>query len=357
MKLITDWFRQQFSNPQVVFLSLFLLALFVVVVVLGDMLAPVLAAVVIAYLLEGLVYILEEKKLPRLLAVLVVYCAFLFFVIIILFGLLPLLSAQVSEFVQQIPSMLASGQNLLLKLPERYPEIISAQQIDEIMVLIRTELTSWGQKLLSVSLASVMGLITILVYLILMPILVFFLMKDKEPLVSWVGRFAPRDHQLVSEVWSEVDRQIGNYVRGKFWEILIVWFACLVTFSVLGLQYAMLLSVLVGLSVLIPFVGAAVVTIPVVFVAWFQWGFGSEFMTLVVAYLIIQVLDGNLLVPTLFSEVNNLHPVAIIVAVLIFGGIWGVLGIFFAIPLATLVHAVLNAWPAGEQLDAGQQGS
>ncbi len=357
MKLITDWFRQQFSNPQVVFLSLFLLALFVVVVVLGDMLAPVLAAVVIAYLLEGLVHILEEKKLPRLLAVLVVYCAFLFFVVIILFGLLPLLSAQVSEFVQQIPSMLASGQNLLLKLPERYPEIISAQQIDEIMVLIRTELTSWGQKLLSVSLASVMGLITILVYLILMPILVFFLMKDKEPLVSWVGRFAPRDHQLVSEVWSEVDRQIGNYVRGKFWEILIVWFACLVTFSVLGLQYAMLLSVLVGLSVLIPFVGAAVVTIPVVFVAWFQWGFGSEFMTLVVAYLIIQVLDGNLLVPTLFSEVNNLHPVAIIVAVLIFGGIWGVLGIFFAIPLATLVHAVLNAWPAGEQLDAGQQGS
>jgi len=328
-----------------------------VVVVLGDMLAPVLAAVVIAYLLEGLVYILEEKKLPRLLAVLVVYCAFLFFVVIILFGLLPLLSAQVSEFVQQIPSMLASGQNLLLKLPERYPEIISAQQIDEIMVLIRTELTSWGQKLLSVSLASVMGLITILVYLILMPILVFFLMKDKEPLVSWVGRFAPRDHQLVSEVWSEVDRQIGNYVRGKFWEILIVWFACLVTFSVLGLQYAMLLSVLVGLSVLIPFVGAAVVTIPVVFVAWFQWGFGSEFMTLVVAYLIIQVLDGNLLVPTLFSEVNNLHPVAIIVAVLIFGGIWGVLGIFFTIPLATLVHAVLNAWPAGEQLDAGQQGS
>ncbi|MDP6949401.1 MAG: AI-2E family transporter [Arenicellales bacterium] len=357
MKLITDWFRQQFSNPQVVFLSLFLLALFVVVVILGDMLAPVLAAVVIAYLLEGLVHTLEEKKLPRLLAVLIVYCAFLLFVVIILFGLLPLLSAQVSEFVQQIPSMLASGQNHLLKLPERYPEIISAQQIDEIMVLIRTELTSWGQKLLSVSLASVMGLITILVYLILMPILVFFLMKDKEPLVSWVGRFAPRDHQLVSEVWSEVDRQIGNYVRGKFWEILIVWFACLVTFSVLGLQYTMLLSVLVGLSVLIPFVGAAVVTIPVVFVAWFQWGFGSEFMILVAAYLIIQALDGNLLVPLLFSEVNNLHPVAIIVAVLVFGALWGVLGIFFAIPLATLVHAVLNAWPAGERLDAGQQGS
>ena len=345
MKMITDWFRYQFNNPQVVFLTLFLVLLFVVVVLMGNMLAPLLAAVVIAYLLEGLVGVLEKTRLPRLIAVLVVYFAFLLFVVLILFGLLPLLSQQATQFVQQIPSMLNVGQDVLLKLPESYPEIVSAEQIGEIMVLIRTELTSWGQKLLSVSLASVMGLITILIYLILMPILIFFMMKDKEALVAWVARFAPSEHQLVGQVWSEVDRQIGNYVRGKFWEIVIVWFACVVTFSVLGLQYTMLLAVLVGLSVLIPFVGAAVVTIPVVFVAWFQWGFTGDFFLLVSAYLIIQALDGNLLVPMLFSEVNNLHPVAIIAAVLIFGGLWGVLGVFFAIPLATLVHAVINAWP------------
>jgi len=345
MKMITDWFRYQFNNPQVVFLTLFLVLLFVVVVLMGNMLAPLLAAVVIAYLLEGLVGVLEKTRLPRLIAVLVVYFAFLLFVVLILFGLLPLLSQQATQFVQQIPSMLNVGQDVLLKLPESYPEIVSAEQIGEIMVLIRTEITSWGQKLLSVSLASVMGLITILIYLILMPILIFFMMKDKEALVAWVARFAPSEHQLVGQVWSEVDRQIGNYVRGKFWEIVIVWFACVVTFSVLGLQYTMLLAVLVGLSVLIPFVGAAVVTIPVVFVAWFQWGFTGDFFVLVSAYLIIQALDGNLLVPMLFSEVNNLHPVAIIAAVLIFGGLWGVLGVFFAIPLATLVHAVINAWP------------
>ena len=345
MKMITDWFRNQSNNPQVVFLTLFLALLFVVVVLMGNMLAPLLAALVIAYLLEGLVGVLEKSRLPRLIAVLVVYFAFLFFVVLILFGLLPLLSQQATQFVQQIPSMLNVGQDVLLKLPESYPEIVSADQISEIMVLIRTELTSWGQKLLSVSLASVMGLITILIYLILMPILIFFMMKDKVSLVAWMSRFAPSEHQLVGQVWSEVDRQIGNYVRGKFWEILTVWFACAVTFSVLGLQYTMLLAVLVGLSVLIPFVGAAVVTIPVVFVAWFQWGFTGDFFVLVSAYLIIQALDGNLLVPMLFSEVNNLHPVAIIAAVLIFGGLWGVLGVFFAIPLATLVHAVINAWP------------
>jgi len=111
------------------------------------------------------------------------------------------------------------------------------------------------------------------------------------------------------------------------------------------LNYAALLALLVGLSVIIPYIGATVVTIPVVMIALFQWGIGSEFYTVVVVYMIIQGLDGNVLVPLLFSEAVNLHPVAIVLAVLFFGGIWGMWGVFFAIPLATLVKAVINAWP------------
>ena len=80
-------------------------------------------------------------------------------------------------------------------------------------------------------------------------------------------------------------------------------------------------------------------------VAYAQWGLSTEFVYLMIAYTIIQFLDGNLLVPFLFSEVVNLHPVAIISAILIFGGIWGVWGVFFAIPLATVVNAILKAWP------------
>jgi putative permease len=80
-------------------------------------------------------------------------------------------------------------------------------------------------------------------------------------------------------------------------------------------------------------------------IAWFQWGWSPEFIWLSVAYGVIQALDGNVLVPMLFSEVVNLHPVAIVVAILLFGGFWGFWGVFFAIPLATLVQAVINAWP------------
>ena len=115
------------------------------------------------------------------------------------------------------------------------------------------------------------------------------------------------------------------------------------------LNYALLLSVLTGLSVIVPYIGATVVTVPVAAVAYVQWGVGSEFYTVMIAYLTLQFIDGNVLVPVIFSEANDLHPVAIIAAVLVFGGIWGLAGVFFAIPLATLIKAIINAWPSRVQ--------
>ena len=147
------------------------------------------------------------------------------------------------------------------------------------------------------------------------------------------------------QIWSEMNQQIANYVRGKFIEIIIVGGVSSIVFSLLGLNYALLLGILVGLSVLIPYIGALVVTVPVAMIAFFQWGWSNEFIYVLVAYGVIQMLDGNVLVPILFSEAVNLHPVAIILAVLVFGGLWGFWGVFFAIPLATLCKAVLNAWP------------
>ncbi|MDH3688108.1 MAG: AI-2E family transporter [Gammaproteobacteria bacterium] len=352
MYQLTEWFKRRFSDPQVVFLALALIALFAIVIIFGDTLAPFLASVIIAYLLEGLVAPLERRKVPRLLAVLIVFLGFMLFVILILFGLLPLLSQQVTQLFQQLPSIIAVSQNALMQLPEAYPGIIDAAQVQEIIAVIRAELALFGQRVVTMSVSSVVGFITIVIYTVLMPIMVFFLLKDKQRIIGWFARYLPRNHDLSKRVWHDMDRQIGNYVRGKFWEILIVWSATFATFSIMGLQFAMLLGVLVGLSVLIPFVGAAVVTVPVMVIAWFQWGWSSEFAYLMIAYLVIQLLDGNILVPLMFSEVVNLHPIAIIVAILIFGSLWGFWGIFFAIPLATLVQAVLVALPVDKVVAA-----
>ncbi len=345
MNRIINWFRQQLSNPQVVFLTLAIIGLLLVISYVGNTLAPVIAAVVIAYLLEGLVSRMTRLKIPRFLSVWVVFSGFMVLLAGITFGLLPVLSKQLTEVVQQIPSMLTRGQAVLMTLPERYPDLISTEQVRELITGLRTQLTGAGQALITNSISATASVITIMIYIVLLPILVFFFLKDKQTILRWAGELLPRDHELAIRVWGDVDLQIGNYVRGKFWEILVVWFVTLTAFVYLGLQYAMLLSVVVGLSVLVPYVGAIVVTIPVTMMAWFQWGWSNEFITLVVVYLVIQGLDGNLLVPVLFSEVVNIHPVAIIIAVLFFGGLWGLWGIFFAIPLATLVRAIMIAWP------------
>ena len=346
MRLITEWFKRTFSDPQIVFLTVVLALGFAVVLTMGDMLAPVIASAVIAYLLEGLVVVFEDRGLPRLLSVSVVFIAFMLFLTLVLFGLMPLLSRQVTELVQQLPNIIGAGQKVLMTLPERFPEVVSPQQAQEILDAARREIASWGQEVLTMSLSSVVGVLTVLVYLVLMPMLVFFFLKDKDIILRWFFRFMPGERGLADVVWLEVDKQIANYVRGKFWEIIIVWAATLMAFTYFELQYAMLLSVLVGLSVVIPYVGATVVTFPVVMVAWFQWGWGPDFLWVTVAYLVIQALDGNVLVPLLFGEVVSLHPIAIIVAILVFGGLWGFWGVFFAIPLATLVNAVLRAWPS-----------
>ena len=345
MNRIISWFKQQLSNPQIVFLTLILVGLLLVISYTAKILAPVFAGIVIAYLLEGIISRLTALKVPRILSVWLVFLGFVVFLSGITFGLLPILYNQLTEVIQQLPSILSKGQAALMTLPQRYPDLISIEQVRELIANLRTQLTESGQALISSSISGAASVIALMIYVVLLPILIFFFLKDKKTILNWLSGFLPKDYELAVRVWGDVDLQIGNYIRGKFWEILIVWAATFIAFIYLDLQYAMLLSVLVGLSVLIPYVGAAVVTIPVVIIAWFQWGWSTEFYTLIGVYLAIQALDGNLLVPLLFSEVVNIHPVAIIVAVLFFGGIWGTWGIFFAIPLATLVQAVLVAWP------------
>jgi putative permease len=354
LEIFRHWFQRNFSDPQAVILALLLLGGFAIIIYFGTMLAPLLAAIVIAYLLEAVVKFFERKGSRRMFAVIFVFLIFVFILLFLILWLIPVLSGQVSQLAHELPRQIDEGQKLLLRLPQEYPQLVSEEQVKEIMANIRGEIAGFGQSLLSLSLSSIPGLIALVVYLILVPLLVFFFLKDKQLILAWLTSYLPKQRALADRVWHEMDQQIGNYVRGKFSEILIVGVVSYLTFILMGLNYAMLLGALVGLSVIIPYIGAAVVTFPVAMIAFFQWGWGQEFAYLLVAYGIIQAIDGNVIVPLLFSEAVNLHPVAIIVAVLVFGGLWGFWGVFFAIPLATLVKSLLSAWPRGQD-EAGSE--
>lgn len=408
MEAIKRWLRRQLSNPQVALLGVLLLVGLVVIYFFGGMLAPFLAAVVIAYLLDGISIRMEKHlHLPRLFAVMAVFIGFLVGILFLCFVLLPAIVNQVQSFVVDgSPKIIRTVKTSFSNLADSAPDWLADSAPDWLAKLGKTaeeetkgtgeesiveeespketgmendnaspvtntganggtlgrlnidlerQIINLGQIILAQLLNAFRNVVVWIVYLVLIPVLVFFMLKDKEKIIAWVIQFLPKDHSLATQVWRDVNVQIGNYIRGKFWEIIIVWSVTYATFYLFGLKTALLLSLFVGLSVLIPYVGAAIMYIPITLAAfdhaaldsagnWNQKVFWEVFWILA-AYTIIQILDGNVLAPVLLSDVTSLHPVAIIFAILIFGGLWGFWGVFFAIPLATLVHAVIKSWP------------
>jgi putative permease len=342
--VIQNWFSRYFSDPEVISLIFLLVAGTFIVLMFGRMLLPVFVAIIIAYLLNGFVAWLQSFRIPRTAAVSLVTLLFMALIISLLVGLLPLLTDQIAQFMQELPAMISKGQQELLRLPEKYPQLISQEHVNQIFAYIDANINDMGQYILTVSLSSVKGIIEVLVYVVLVPFLVFFFLKDKEIIFKWLSTFLPEQRGLSKTVWNEVNQQIANYIRGKIWEIILVWSVTYITFFFIGLEFAMVLALFVGLAVLIPYIGATVMLIPVTLIAFFQWGPDLHLVYIMAAYAVIHALDGNILAPLLLSEVVNIHPVAIIVAILVFGGLWGFWGLVFAIPLATLLHSVHKAW-------------
>ncbi|WP_317473795.1 AI-2E family transporter [Cronobacter sakazakii] len=345
LEMLTQWYRRRFSDPEAIALLAILVAGFCILFFLHGLLAPLLVAIVLAYLLEWPTSRLQRIGCSRGLAATLVLVLFIGIVLVMAFVVVPVAWQQGINLIRDIPGMLNKLSDFAATLPKRFPALMDAGIIDAIAENMRTRIITLGDSVVKYSLTSLVGLLTLAIYLILVPLMVFFLVKDKEQLLNAVRRVLPRNRGLAGQVWVEMNQQITNYIRGKVLEMIVVGVATWIGFLIFGLNYSLLLAVLVGISVLIPYIGAFMVTIPVVCVALFQFGMGTEFWSCFAVYLIIQGLDGNVLVPVLFSEAVNLHPLVIILSVVIFGGLWGFWGIFFAIPLATLIKAVVHAWP------------
>lgn len=344
MDLLRDWYNIIARNNQLAMLLVLLVVGTVFVVSTAEMLAPFYGALTIAYVMDVAMRGLQRRGMSRNASLAVIYGLFVA-VILALIGLVPVLGRQIAQLVSQAPQFIAKFQDIIHHLPERYPTLVTAQQLDEGLDEFRSEILGLGQHLAPYLRGTVIGLVTALVYLIIVPVMIFFLLKDKDRIIAWLASFLPQHHELVASVWRDVNRQLQSFVGGKVVQMVIVGIVSYIVFALIHLNYAPLLAVIIAVAVMIPYIGAAAATVPVAGVALLQWGVSLDAGIAVGAYLVIHALDGNVLVPLLFSEAVAIHPVAIIVAILFFGGIWGVWGVFFAIPLAVLVKAVIVAWP------------
>ncbi|MCH7479434.1 MAG: AI-2E family transporter [SAR324 cluster bacterium] len=335
-------FRQIVTDPQ--FVSLFLVLGFLVALFFffGFELTPFFIALVLAYLLEGAVRELTRRGMRRGYAVLAVFLLYLVIYVAVLVGPLQWIMERAVVLVQALPS----DPNELVRQLAALPDLPFSQAFglrkDELASFLFEQTNQWFDVVVANSFQWVTRITSWIVYLFLVPILVLFFLKDKESLIKGMLRCLPRDRELVNQIWLELGPKMANYIRGKLWEIVIVAVVTGLALALLGFEYPAVMGLISGISVLVPFVGAIGVAVPVAVLGYLQWGAGLQLGWLMIVYTVIQLLDGYVLVPLMFSEAVKLHPVAILLAVFIFGSLWGVLGIFFAIPLATLAKALLN---------------
>lgn len=343
----SDWLTRYFSNPDVVVLSMFLIFGLTILHFFGGVLEPLLLSIGIAYLLDPLVRWLKRLKCPEALAVTLVFLAFISLCIALLLLLVPLLWRQATALIKEVPNIISHSESWLFKLVSDHPDFISAQQFHRFTDLMHAQAVHIGQWVFSYSLSSVASLVTVVMYLVLVPTMVFFLLKDKASILQSSQALMPDHRSLINRVWMDVNSQIGEYLKGRVLEVVIVSVVSGLTFMLMGLPYAALMGVCLGISVIIPYVGAFLVSVPVVALAILKWGAGWHLGAFLGIFLVIIILDAYVLVPVLFSEVLNLSPIVIIVSVIIFGSIWGFWGVFLAIPLAAAMRSIFSA-VAGE---------
>lgn len=338
--LFNKFMQRFFSNEESVYFAILLIFSFFFIIFFGNVLLPVIISIVIAFLLNGFMTTLLRFNISQKLSLSITLIVFFGFYLS-LFMALPSIGTEINNLLQNLPTIVSSFQQTLIEMNNYFSE----EDIDQIFANLSNQISV----LLSSALGQLAGTVSLMfnaiLYAIMIPLMVFFFLKDKSILLPFASIILPKENGFMQSVFTEMNDQLFNYVTGKFIEMLVVATASYILFAFLGLPYAVLIAILVGLSVIIPIFGAILVTIPVVLIGLYEWGLTENFYWLIGFYLLIQVLDGNILVPILFSSRNNLHPVVIIIAVLFFGGIWGFWGLFFAIPLATFIKAIINSWP------------
>lgn len=332
------------SLQQRYLLPLVVAMMFAVVVIFADILLPASLALIAAYLLERPVSWLERISMRRTYAVGLMMLAVIGLIWWLLASLLPIVWQQSQALILAFPELVATGRLYLEQFWSAQANLINDRQLTLLMQRLESQTLNFLNSLLASSLTGVAGIFYALVYLVLLPMMVFFLLKDKNELLADLQQTFPQTSRVLAPVWQELDHQLLGYIQGKLIELILLALACYGLFSFFTLPYALLLALLVGFSVFIPYLGIAVVTIPVALVTIGHLGMSSSSSWLFLIYLAIQLLDAYVLVPMLFGRVVDINPFYIMLAVLVFGGLFGFWGVVFAIPLASLIKVLLHAY-------------
>ncbi|MCA8929913.1 MAG: AI-2E family transporter [Alphaproteobacteria bacterium] len=353
-----------------VFWAVGLLVFFIIVYVLRGMLLPFVAGLAVAYFIDPVCDWLEEHKLSRNLATVIVTVVFFLLLVSVVVLVLPIVLSQLNGLIAGLPGYYAAVQSKLVSLLEVVQAQVAPGAQERVRELISefngnlgSFMTNLAQRLVSGGVA----LFNLLSLLVITPIVSFYLLRDWDRLVARIDALLPRHHaETIRELVREIDRRVAGFIRGQLNVCLILGTLYATALSIVGLEFGLVVGMLAGIVSFIPFVGSVLGFVVSVGLAIAQ--FGEIHMIAIVAGIFAagQVLEGNFLTPKLVGERIGLHPVWVMFALLAFGSLFGFVGVLLAVPLAAVTGVMVSfalrqylssSYFTGRDDDTGREGA
>lgn len=310
-------------------------------------LLPFVTAMLLAYLLSPLVDRMQRHRIPRWLGTWVVMLGFglVFYVVIALS--VPLVQTQMLRLVDAAPGYVALLQERVQPLLERAQAYLPQETLNSLQASAQEQSASLLQRaagLLRKILASSFQALSVLSFVFLTPVLLFYFLRDWDRMKATVQGLYPRYYyDQITEQMLAIDATLAGFLRGQLMVALVLATFYALALSIVGLDFGFLIGVLSGFLTFIPYVGSFVGGIASVGVALAQFGWGEwQLMAVVVIYLVGQFLEGNVFSPKLVGSQVNLHPLWIMFALFVGGALYGFLGVLLAVPLAAVTGVLVR---------------
>ncbi|HKL68908.1 AI-2E family transporter [Salibaculum sp.] len=328
---------------------------------LGDVLLPFVLGGAVAYCLDPIADRLQRAGLSRIAATILITLVALIIFVVGLLLILPSLINQAGQLIQQIGQLIQNAPQLFDRfeawLTTQFPAIdLESEAIRKQLGNLGNAVQASGGTVLNSILSSALNLINLAVLVVIVPVVTFYLLMDWDRMVNRIDELLPRDHApMVRNLAGEIDRTLASFIRGQGTVCLVLGTYYAVALMLAGLNYGLIIGFVAGLISFIPYVGALVGGVLAIGVALIQWWSGTEVVdgetvqtginwlriAIVGAiFMFGQFFEGNILTPNLVGQSVGLHPVWLILALSIFGSLFGFVGMLVAVPVAAMLGVV-----------------
>jgi sporulation integral membrane protein YtvI len=304
-------------------------------------LLPFFLAIILAYILNPLVEFLENRRIPRFLGILLIYAVFFSIILGLSLTTIPTLILELQKLAEKIPEYTGHIQQFLIHMQSDYQRVNIPESVRLVLDQNIVDIQNTAQDLVERVTGSVLGIFSHAFTILIIPLLVYYILRDMDNLKrSFVLLFPRRYRKWVSTMGSEMDRTLGAYFRGM---LLICFLVGIMTYAgllIVGLDFALILGIIAGITNIIPYFGPLIGAVPAVLIALLL----SPAMALkvIIVFVIVQQIESQFIAPQILGRSLGLHPLLVIFVLIVGGKLFGLAGLIFAVPFTAILRIFLR---------------